>query len=155
MHAYIFAFLTACFWGTAPVIEKRALEGGAVPLATGVLTRSLVIAACAFVVSALFSGEIGRGQWNPFAGLPPGKLALFGLGGLFSGGIGQATYFMVLRYSDVSFTVPMVATFPVIAALWGFFLYKEPFSVPRFVGIALVVTGVVLIGWTASNRGGL
>lgn len=154
MHAYVFAILTVFLWGTAPIFEKRALEGGAVPLATAVAVRSIVIAACAFFASALFTGEFGRGQWNPFAGLPPGKLVLFGLGGLFAGGLGQVTYFMVLRHSDVSLAVPMVASFPLVAALWGALLYKEPLSVPRLVGALLVAAGVALIAWTGANRGG-
>lgn len=58
----------------------------------------------------------------------------------------------VLRVLDLSVAVPLTGLCFVLAAVAGYYLLREPMTTLRWLGIALVVAGVVLITATVPNN---
>jgi len=61
-------------------------------------------------------------------------------------------YLFVLRSSPISFLYPIYTGVSILfVSILGHFLFKEPISVKHFVGIALIISGVFIIG-AAPNK---
>ena len=137
MSAFVWALLTACIWGVVPLMEKVGL-GTASPT-IGVLVRSLG------VVAGLV---IGWGIWSPWAAIRalswPSILLLAG-GGLLASFGGQLAFYRALKTGALSQVTPVAGIYPLIAALLGWWVLREPMTVPRVLGVILVVLGVSLL----------
>ncbi len=75
---------------------------------------------------------------------------------LIAGGLCHATFFLLyiwaLRLADVSFVQPFTAVNIALTALGGFFLLRENVNGTRWLGIAMVFTGAILIGLTTKDE---
>lgn len=62
------------------------------------------------------------------------------------GSLGLLTYYLALERGKASLVGPVVSVYPAIVALLSVALLSERLSVTQVAGIALAVTGVILVG---------
>ena len=137
MSAFLWALLTACIWGVVPLMEKVGLGGA--PPAVGVVVRS------AGVVIGLV---VAIGFWSPWAAvraMPWTSVVLLALGGLLASFVGQLAFYHALKSGALSQVTPVAGAYPLVAALLGWWVLREPLTLPRLLGVAFVVVGVILL----------
>ncbi len=67
--------------------------------------------------------------------------------GLFSYVASVSLYMMVLSKTDLSFAYPLLMSIGyVLIVLVSFLIFKEPFSAYKWIGIGLILIGVILVG---------
>ena len=64
--------------------------------------------------------------------------------GLFLGS--SVFYLLGLRHGEVSVLFPMVSVSYVLGAIWSKIFFGEPFTKAKFLGLALILVGVVFVG---------
>ena len=137
MSAFLWALLTACIWGVVPLMEKVGL--GAASPSVGVMIRSLGV-----VVGLVVFGWV----WSPWAAMRtlgwPSILLLAG-GGLLASFVGQLAFYRALKSGALSQVTPVAGAYPLVAALLGWSILREPLTPSRLVGVACVVIGVILL----------
>ncbi len=89
----------------------------------------------------------------PFAGLPP--KALWGIALLSA--LLETAYFLLLCAAyggyDFSLTYPIArGAAPALLVLWTSLFLQERFTPGGSIGLALIIAGIVFIGWTANPR---
>ena len=132
------SLVAALIWGIVPVMEKVGL-GGPAASSAGVVVRSAGVALGALAVAAATS------PWTAVTRMPKHSIALLALGGLLASVVGQLAFYQALKHGDVSRVAPLVGTYPLVAALLGWWLLREPLTAMRLVGALLVVGGVLLL----------
>lgn len=137
MSAFLWALLTAGIWGIVPLMEKLGL--GQNPPAVGVVARSLGVVGGLLVFVAL------RPPWVALRTLGWPSLLLLAGGGLLASFVGQLAFYHALKAGTVSQVTPVAGAYPLIAALLGWWILREPLSLPRLTGVICVVVGVLLL----------
>lgn len=135
--AFLFALLTTGFWGVATVLDKLALAR-LQPL-VGVTVRS-------FAISLIAAGALAvslRGRaWQ---GIDARSWIFIIMSGIFSGLLGQWTYYKALKYAEASRVVPIVGGYPLVAFVLAILLLGENVTAQKLCGVVLVVAGIVLL----------
>ena len=67
------------------------------------------------------------------------------LAGLTCYGLGAVFYILVLTRVDLSVAGPAIALSYVFALLVGLFVFKEVIPITRYIGLGLIVAGVILV----------
>lgn len=67
--------------------------------------------------------------------------------GLSCYGLGAIAYILLLTRVNLSIAGPAIALVYVFSVLLGYFLFHEPVPVSRLVGLALIISGVLLVLW--------
>ena len=137
MSAFLWALLTACIWGVVPLMEKVGL--GSAPPAAGVVVRSAGVVVGLVVATWLWS------PWAAVRAMPWTSVVLLALGGLLASFVGQMAFYHALKSGALSQVTPVAGTYPLVAALLGWWVLREPLTLPRLLGVAFVVLGVVLL----------
>jgi transporter family protein len=137
MNAFLWALLTACIWGVVPLMEKVGL-GNSSPT-TGVIVRSLGV-----VVGLLLFGS-SWSTWAALRSLSWSSILLLAGGGLLASFVGQLAFYRALKSGALSQVTPVAGAYPLIAAILGWLLLREPVTVSRVVGVILIVSGVSLL----------
>lgn len=137
--AFGWALLAAFCWGFAPVLEKAGLRGAADPMA-GVLVRTIGV-----VVGALVFVPFVPKFSERLAELSFRNGVCLALGGLVASIVGQLCFYRALKIGEVSRVVPIGASYPVLAFLFGILFFGESFTWVKMGGITLVVMGVYLL----------
>lgn len=129
--------LTIIMWGLWGFFGKLALDRRMEPTAI-FFAEIMISAACALPVLLFFSR--GRdaasvyASWNIFGLLSGAGLAL-----------GLLFYYFALEKAQASIVVPLTAVYPVVTALLGYAVLGERLRPWQWLGIVLVVAGVVLL----------
>ena len=137
MNAVLWAALAACIWGIAPLIEKLGLSG--TPPVIGVFARSLGVVAAVLIFGALWS------PWKALGEVSLRSFLLLAFGGFLASFVGQMAFYQALKHGPISQVTPVSGTYPLIAALLGWVILREPFTALRAIGVLLVVAGVSLL----------
>lgn len=137
MSAFLWAVLTACIWGVVPLMEKVGL--GQSPPGVGVMTRSLGV-----VVGLLICGAMGS-PWSAMRSLGWPSILLLAGGGFLASFVGQFAFYHALRAGAMSQVTPVAGAYPLVAALLGWWVLREPLTLTRALGVVCVVVGVVLL----------
>ena len=137
MSALLWAVLTACIWGVVPLMEKVGL-GQAQP-AVGVMTRSLGVVAGLLIVGAVSS------PWSAMRSLGWPSILLLAGGGFLASFVGQFAFYHALRSGAMSQVTPVAGAYPLVAALLGWWVLREPLTLTRALGVVCVVVGVALL----------
>ncbi|MBI3320434.1 MAG: EamA family transporter [Candidatus Omnitrophica bacterium] len=137
MNALWWALLTAVIWGVVPLLEKLGLLHS--DPATGVFARSFGVLVGLVVFGFWWS------PWKTLAGLPVGSFALLALGGFLASFVGQWAFYHALKLGHLSQVTPIAGAYPLVAAVLGWLLLREPMSPTRLVGAVLVIAGVLLL----------
>ena len=138
MSGFLWAVLTAIIWGIVPLMEKVGLSGSIAP-SMGVMARSLGVVV-GFVVFALL--------WSPWGALQSLSwktwLLLAG-GGFVASFVGQLAFYHALKGGAISQVTPVAGAYPLVAALLGWIVLREPLTLTRLLGVVCVVLGVLLL----------
>jgi len=133
--AYFFIFLTVVLWGLAPILDKFALKEAS-PF-SGLIIRTLAVAGgLLFLCPVFFKYKIK---------ITASSIFFFALSGLCAGLLGMITYYSALKRLPASVVVPLCSTYPLISAILGILILKEEFTLLRFIGILLIISGVWLV----------
>jgi len=112
----------------------------------------LIIGAIVLNVCGHTCLKAGMNQVGPFAGSVLGYAqkaltAPFVLAGLFSYVASVSLYMLVLARTDLSYAYPLLMSLGyVLIVLVSYLIFKEPFSAYKWIGIALILIGVILVG---------
>ena len=136
-QAFLFALLTAAFWGAATVLDKLALAR-LQPL-FGVAVRSIAIA---LVAGGALAATLRERAWE---GVDARTWFFIIMSGMFSGLLGQWTYYKALKYAEASRVVPIVGGYPLVAFVLAVLVLGESITTQKICGAALVVGGIVLL----------
>ncbi|MCG0276322.1 MAG: GRP family sugar transporter [Thermosediminibacteraceae bacterium] len=136
MKSYIFALLTAVFWGAAPILGKMGLAK--LPPFLALSLRSFTISAVLLVVG-LLSGSFKNLHIDA-------RSFLFIAGeGLMASLLGQLAYYYALKYSEASKVVPISSSFPLVTVALAFLFLHESMTLKKIFGTLLVILGIILI----------
>lgn len=127
--------LTIVMWGLWGFFGKLALERKMAPTAV-FLAETLVSVALAVPIFLLLVYRQGA---------PPSSVNLFGILSGAALALGLLFYYLALESGRISVVVPLTASYPVVAALLGVVVLGERPSLTQWLGVALVVAGVVLL----------
>lgn len=131
------ALLTALVWGVVPLLEKVGL--GSTAPSIGVFMRSFGVAIGALLVA------LAVNPWAELGRMPISAMALLAGGGFLASVVGQMSFYQALKLGEVSRISPIVGTYPLVAALLGWCVLREPFTLGRLVGVVLIVGGLALL----------
>lgn len=137
--AWLYWALTAAlFWGLGPVFAKMGLEKPD-PL-TALLVRSTAVLVVLIVWAVLRGDMAGR-----LSELDGRAWALL----IFEGGVASViahyALFQALKLADVTYVVPITASYPLIAVLLSVVLLGSRMTWGKGLGAALTILGVYLI----------
>ena len=139
MTAFTWALVTACVWGVVPLMEAVGLRHAQTPPIIGVMVRSLGVAVGCAVVALLGS------PWSAMRAMGWPACLLLVTGGFLASFVGQVAFYHALRSGAVSQVTPVAGAYPLIAALLGWLLLREPLSPSRALGVACIIVGVILL----------
>ena len=105
----------------------------------GVTIRSAIVTAGLFLLTFL----LGKGR--ALMELDGKSILLFGASGMMAGLFGMWTYYGALKMEATSKIVPIAACYPLVTAFLSVLVLKEGVTLPRIIGIALIVSGVWLV----------
>lgn len=137
MNAFTWALVTAGIWGVVPLLEKVGL--GQAPPTVGVVVRSFGVVLGVLIFGWLWS------PWPAIQALGWRSVLLLASGGLLASFVGQMAFYHALRSGAVSQVTPVAGAYPLVAAVLGWWLLREPLTPSRALGVACVVAGVLLL----------
>ena len=137
MSGFWWALLTALIWGCVPLLEKWGLAQSSP--AIGVFARSVGVA-----VGAVLCGLIWK-PWQAVLALSVRSFALLAIGGFLASFVGQMMFYQALKAGRISQVTPVAGAYPLVAAILGWWLLREPLSATRLLGVVFVVAGVLLL----------
>ena len=137
--AFAWALLAAIVWGCVPIIEKAGLSKASPDL--GLLIRSLgVIVGASILLAVKFNALKSELHL-----LTPKTFTLFILGGFLASIVAQIFFYRALKYGSASKVVPVGAIYPLIAFVLALLFLGEKFTLAKFIGVCLILVGVVLL----------
>ena len=137
MSAFLWALVTAGVWGIVPLMEKAGLG-------TGSPTAGVVVRSCGVVLGLVVFSLL----WSPWAAVRAmtwPSIALLAGGGLLASFVGQMAFYQALKAGSVSQVTPVAGAYPLVAALLGWIVLREPLTLTRGLGVVCVVIGVILL----------
>lgn len=137
MTAFLWALVTACIWGLVPLMEKVGLRAS--PPTAGVVVRSFGVVAGLVLFGWMLA------PWSVLRTLPWFSVLLLAGGGFLASFVGQLAFYQALKSGAVSQMTPVAGAYPLVAALLGWWVLREPLTVTRLAGVVCVVIGVVLL----------
>jgi bacterial/archaeal transporter family protein len=137
MNFYVFAILTAFFFGLAPIFGKLGLEG---------VNPALALCIRSFIISGIMLGWlILNKDVSPIMDVSLSGWVFIALEGIFAALFGQLFYYYALKSGDVSLVVPIIATFPLFTFVMATIFLGDKVSFTKIGGIVSIVFGVILI----------
>jgi drug/metabolite transporter (DMT)-like permease len=144
------ALASGVLWGLSGVLVAVAL--GMRPYA---VAGSALLAAAACVTineSVRLCWQVGQNAVSGRLRAPLGALrsrpgALACVAGLFGGPLATLCLFVAYQYAGVAYAYAITALSPAIGALLGLVFLRDRLAVRVWLGIALSVTGAVLVTW--------
>jgi uncharacterized membrane protein len=128
------------------------------PPKTATIKTSILVALLVVLNSAgnFFFGlgmkRIGAVQGWSIAVLHSAFVAIFSSGWIWLGIVSMLLYFaalmLVLSWADFTYVLPATASMYAVVALLGHFVLGEPVTRLRWIGVALICLGVLLVGRT-------
>ena len=122
---------------------------------SGILARldPLTITGVRFVVSTVvLAAALGLGRsWPKLAGAGRSSLLLLGVATVFLAA-NYLTYILGLHYTTPADAQVLIQAAPLLLALSGVFVFREPFSRVQWIGFAVLVAGIAL--FSAARLGG-
>jgi uncharacterized membrane protein len=138
-QVYIFALLTALFWGIVPVVNKRGLAIGGNPLQCALTMVSVTLVVFWVLLLGTQPGE------DLFAHLSVRSVCIFGLAGFAGTALGRVTSAAGVDRVGATINSAALSSRPLIATLIAMLWLGEPAKPPLFAGIVLLVAGVVTL----------
>lgn len=124
-------------WGFWGFFGKLALDRKMSPV-TIFLGEILISAIIAVPVLLIFLR-------NQHSDAHPLSWNVFGLASGAGLALGLLFYYLALNKGQVSLVVPLTATYPVVSVLLGYAILGERPSVAQWIGVVMVIVGVLLL----------
>lgn len=137
MNAFLWALIAAAIWGVVPLMEKVGLSGTSPGV--GVTVRSLGVLAGLSLFGWMWS------PWSALRALTLPSILLLAGGGLLASVVGQLAFYQALKSGAISQVTPVAGAYPLVAALLGWWVLREPLTVARVAGAVCVVVGALLL----------
>jgi len=137
MTAFWWALLTAGIWGIVPLLEKLGLAKSDPVL--GVFARSLG------VVAGVVGWAMWWSPWKALGAMSLRSFALLATSGFLASVVGQLAFYHALKAGSISQVTPVAGAYPLIAALFGWFVLREVMNPARVLGVGCIVLGVWLL----------
>jgi transporter family protein len=137
MTAFFWALLTAGIWGVVPLMEKLGLANTSPT--TGLIVRSVGVVIGFVVFSVVWS------PWGAIRTLHWSSIVLLAGGGFLASFVGQLAFYQALKSGAISQLTPVAGAYPLVAALLGWWVLREPITLTRALGVMCVVLGVALL----------
>lgn len=134
MTSFYWAALAAFVWGIAPILEKTGLVrispmAGLFYRCIGVLLGLLILTLFLVKPEEIKSADMR----SAFLLVSGGFLASF---------IAQIFFYNALKGGSVSTVVPLSGSYPMIAFILGVLMIGESFTIPKFIGVLLIIAGI-------------
>ncbi|MCX8093297.1 MAG: GRP family sugar transporter [Candidatus Goldbacteria bacterium] len=143
MREFLLAIFTALIWGFVPIIEKIGLSSKTAEPVASVIYRtvgSFVFAIGAFIFVLLSSGNI-----NSLKNMDVKSIIILALAGGLASVFGQIFFYMALKNGNASVVTPVAGAFPMVTFIFGVLLLGEAITIPKVIGIILIITGVIFL----------
>ena len=137
LKVLVYLLLAVVFWGIAPIFGKLGLEK--VDPVLAISLRSFGISVILFLV-LVFSGRL-EGFWE--MDRRSGGLIL--AEGICAGLLGHFAYYSALKAGEVSYTVLLARSAPIVTVVLSYLVLGERLSGLQLGGIALILAGSVLM----------
>jgi len=98
-----------------------------------------------YAIIAAFLMSVYHVLWK-FGAMQPSFLNLYLFFGFIIYGIGALFIIFALKLEDLSSTIPILGLSYLFVATMAVWLLNEQFSIMRFAGMALIFTGVIMVG---------
>jgi len=136
MNGTILALIAALCWAIEAVLVRR---GGfdldpILGTAVGCIASGII-----FSLYLFLNGNFQEIMTNRSAVID------FALAGIISFAIGHSFYYLAIRYVNISRAVPIAASYPLIAVILSFLIFREPLTLQSISGIVLIVIGGCLL----------
>jgi uncharacterized membrane protein len=153
MKAILFAVLAGLCWGVGELFTKAVLHTGKIGPMTVLLVRTALalppaLLCYAIAMSVLKSEPASwwRADTPTMMKLTLGSALLAGFGGVFF-------FYLGLAHGPITTVKPIAFTIgPALAVLLAWAILHEPVPTTKWIGVALVLIGVVLIAATPNAR---
>lgn len=73
---------------------------------------------------------------------------------IFGGPIGMAAYLLAIKYIGAGYTASISAIYPAVGAFWAYLLLKEKLNKKGFIGLALSIISVIILGYSPNETSG-
>ncbi len=133
------ALMAAMCWGFAPFLEKAGLRATNDP-SVGLIIRSAGVLIGTLCILPFFSQLPTR-----LADVPLRHILFIAGGGILASLVGQAFFYRALKFGELSKTVVIGASYPLVACLLGLLFLHEPLTLKKAAGILSVMLGIVLL----------
>jgi transporter family protein len=146
MKAIVLAVLAGLCWGIGEVFTKSVLHSGKVGPLTAIAVRSTVALPLLWLAYAIavHARRAEPGSWLHAGGSTLWKLVLGS--GLIAGAAGMICFYAALNLGEISRIKPIAfSVAPAVAVVAGWAVLREPMTVPKVLGVLLILAGVVLL----------
>ena len=135
-NGIIYALMAGLFWGITPLLLKKGMTHSSVSTAT--LVQQSVIVLTVFIVA------VGQGKVLQLD-IPLRAVLSFMAAGVVGGSIGKIFYNKAIERVGASKAVSIKNSDPIISVLVLVLILGEEMTFPVAIGVALIVTGVLVI----------
>ena len=150
----IAAFCMTALWALVVVVNKKVLAS-VTPIAVNFFVRLVAIAGLLVITVPLTV----FGLWSNGFGINAEAAAWIALAAVGTWVVAFNAYYFALRAERVAVVVPITSTDPIWTAFFAWFIVGEAVGVPTLAGMAVTMSGVVLIsrcmGQTPAEAGEL
>lgn len=139
LNAFLVALFGAICWGIAPMFGKAGLRG--LNTLDGLIARTILTVL--FVAGLAFSnGFIARINTIPLR-----HWYFLAAEAFFATVAGDLAYYAAIKKGEIGQTSLILAASPVITIWAGWYFFGETLSPLQLIGAALIIIGVVLVGF--------
>jgi uncharacterized membrane protein len=135
-NGIIYALMAGLFWGITPLLLKKGMTHSNVSTAT--LVQQSVIVLTVFIIA------VGQGEVLQLD-IPLRAVWSFMAAGVVGGSIGKIFYNKAIERVGASKAVSIKNSDPIISVLFLALVLGEELTFPVAIGVALIVTGVLVI----------
>ena len=144
--ALLFCMVAVGAWGVGAVVDKILMSQKGLSPWTAVMMK-MILATIIISIYALATGSMG--EIRAIAHMPSAQIArivaaVIGTA-VFATVVGQLSYYYALQQADASRVIPITSTYPLIAALVGWLVFREHFRATLAAGALLIAAGVALL----------
>ncbi|MCW4051146.1 MAG: DMT family transporter [Candidatus Bathyarchaeota archaeon] len=135
MDGWQLALMAAVCWAAEALLIRKAGDG-IDPLVGTAL--SCIAAGAVFAVYLLGIGKLNVDALNSSA-------VYYVLAGIVSFAVGHYFYYAAITKTGVSFSVSIAASYPLLAIILSWVLFKEPLTMRSGLGMLLIVAGGMIL----------
>jgi bacterial/archaeal transporter family protein len=139
MNAFLVALFGAVCWGLAPLFGKVGLRG--VNPIDGIVART--------AITVLFVGgwALASGSFSRLNTIPSKRWCYLAAEAFLATFAGDLAYYASIKRGDIGQTSLVLASSPLVTMCVGWYFLGESLTLSKMVGAALIIIGVVLVGF--------